>query len=226
MRAAALYTGGKDSHYAIVEALRNGVSVELLIIVVPASSNSWMFHAINVEFAKLHADLIGVDKVVIHSSGVKEIEVSEVLSQLRKLDLRLKYRYLISGAVASKYQKERVDLIARELGLEHVTPLWGRDQRTLLLEETRYLSFMITAIQAYGLSMRWLGTVINEGNVEEFLRDLEKHGISPVGEGGEFETYVITSKLFKGGGVYVESAELVKYPLHGSGYYVIKSART
>jgi len=133
---------------------------------------------------------------------------------------------LVSGAVASKYQKERIDLIARELGLEHVTPLWGRDQRILLLEETRYLSFMITAIQAYGLSMRWLGTVINEGNVEEFLRDLEKHGISPVGEGGEFETYVITSKLFKGGGVYVESAELVKYPLHGSGYYVIKSART
>ncbi|MCC6033807.1 MAG: hypothetical protein LM561_07025, partial [Desulfurococcaceae archaeon] len=86
-------------------------------------------------------------------------------------------------------------------------------------------SFMITAIQAYGISMRWLGTVINEGNVEEFLKDLEKHGVSPVGEGGEFETYVITSKLFKGGGVYVESAELVKYPLHGSGYYVIKSAR-
>ncbi|MCC6033154.1 MAG: diphthine--ammonia ligase, partial [Desulfurococcaceae archaeon] len=181
MRAAALYTGGKDSHYAIAEALRKGFSVELLIIVIPASSDSWMFHAINVEFAKLHADLIGVDKVVIPSSGIKELEVSEVLSRLKKLDLRLKYRYLVSGAVASKYQKERVDLIARELGLEHVTPLWGRDQRALLLEEARYLSFMITAIQAYGISMRWLGTVINEGNVEEFLKDLEKHGVSPVG---------------------------------------------
>ncbi|MGC8975842.1 MAG: diphthine--ammonia ligase [Thermoprotei archaeon] len=221
----ALYTGGKDSHFALIEALKLGIIVDLLVIVVPARSDSWMFHSINVEFSKLHADLIGVDKVVIRSGGVKETEVSEVLSELKKLNLRPRHKYLISGAVASKYQKERVDLIARELGLEHIAPLWGRDQKTLLLEEVKYLSFIVTAIQAYGLNMKWLGAVINEKNVKEFLSDLEEHSVSPVGEGGEFETYVISSKLFKKEGIYVESAELVKYPLHGLGYYVIKSAR-
>lgn len=226
MRGVALYTGGKDSHFAIIEALKAGILVDLLLIIVPAATDSWMFHWINVKFSKLHADLIGVDKVIIHSSGTKEIEVSEVLSSLKKLDLRSRYEYLISGAVASKYQKDRVDLIARELGLNHVAPLWGRDQRTLLLEEVKHMSFVITAIQAYGLSMKWLGAIINENNVKEFLKDLEKHNISPVGEGGEFETYVISSKLFRRGGVYVESAELIKHPIHGFGYYVIKSART
>lgn len=225
MSGVALYTGGKDSHFALMEALRLGIVVDLLVIIVPATSDSWMFHTVNVEFSKLHADLIGVDKVVISSGGIKETEVLEVLSRLKKLNLQPRYKYLVSGAVASKYQKERVDLIARELGLKHIAPLWGRDQKTLLLEEVKYLSFIVTAIQAYGLSMKWLGTVINEKNVKEFLSDLEKCGVSPVGEGGEFETYVISSKLFKKGGVYVESAELVKYPLHGLGYYIIKSAR-
>lgn len=225
MSGVALYTGGKDSHFAIIEALKTGIVVDLLVIVVPAASDSWMFHTINIEFSKLHADLMSVDNVLIHSSGVKELEVFEVLSELKKLNLRSKYRYLISGAVASKYQKNNVDLIAEKLGLEHVAPLWGRNQRNLLLEEVKYMSFIVTAIQAYGLSMKWLGAVINENNVREFLNELEKQSISPVGEGGEFETYVISSKLFKGRSIYVESAELIKHPLHGSGYYVIKSAR-
>lgn len=225
MRGVALYTGGKDSHFALMEAFKAGVLVDLLIIVVPATSDSWMFHSVNVEFSSLHADLIGVDKVLIRSSGIKELEVLEVLSSLKKLDLRPKYEYLVSGAVASRYQKDRVDLIAKELGLSHLAPLWGRDQKSLLLEEVKHMSFMVTAVQAYGVSMKWLGTVINESNVEEFLKDLEKHGVSPVGEGGEFETYVISSRLFKKGGVYVESAELVKHPQHGFGYYVIRSAR-
>ncbi|MEM0086180.1 MAG: diphthine--ammonia ligase [Zestosphaera sp.] len=226
MRGVALYTGGKDSHFALMEALRAGILVDLLIIVVPVASDSWMFHSVNIEFSRLHADLIGVNEVTIRSSGIKELEVSEVLSSLKKLNLRSRYEYLISGAVASKYQKERVDLIAEELGLDHVAPLWGRDQRTLLLEEVKHMSFIITAIQAYGLNMKWLGTIINEGNVDEFLNDLEKHGVSPVGEGGEFETYVISSKLFRRGGVYIESAKLIKRPLHGFGYYIIESART
>lgn len=225
MKGAALYTGGKDSHFALIEALREGILVDLLIIVVPAVTNSWMFHSINVEFSKLHADLMGVEGVVVRSGGIKELEVLEVISSLKKLGLRSKYEYLVSGAVASKYQKERVDLIAEELGLNHVAPLWGRDQKTLLLEEVKHISFMITAIQAYGLNMKWLGTVINESNVKEFLNDLEKCGVSPVGEGGEFETYVISSKLFKKGSVYVESARLIKHPLHGFGYYIIESAR-
>lgn len=225
MRGIALYTGGKDSHFAIMKALKAGVPVDLLVIVVPAASDSWMFHSVNVELSRLHADLIGVDKVLLRSSGIKELEVLEVLSSLKKLNLHSRYKYLISGAVASRYQKDRVDLMARELGLIHVAPLWGYDQKTLLLEEAKHMSFIVTAIQAYGVSMRWLGTLINESNVKEFLRDLEKHGVSPVGEGGEFETYVISSKLFKGGGVYVESAELIKHPLQSFGYYVIKSAR-
>ncbi|MFN3268284.1 MAG: diphthine--ammonia ligase [Zestosphaera sp.] len=225
MRGAALYTGGKDSHFALMEALRAGIIVDLLIIVVPAVTNSWMFHSINIEFSKLHADLMSVDEVVVRSGGIKELEVLEVISSLKKLGLHSRYEYLVSGAVASKYQKERVDLIAEELGLNHVAPLWGRDQKTLLLEEVKHMSFMVTAIQAYGLNMKWLGTVINESNVKEFLNDLEKCGISPVGEGGEFETYVISSKLFKKGGVYVESARLIKHPLHGFGYYIIESAR-
>ncbi|MEM3948860.1 MAG: ATP-binding protein, partial [Zestosphaera sp.] len=123
----ALYTGGKDSHYALIEALRRGVQVDLLIIVIPAVTDSWMFHTVNISLSQLHADLMGLNKIVVQVSGVKEREVREIISSLRVLDLNMRYDYIVSGAVASKYQKDRVDLIAEELGLRHMPPLWGRD---------------------------------------------------------------------------------------------------
>ncbi|MEM0014414.1 MAG: diphthine--ammonia ligase [Zestosphaera sp.] len=222
----ALYTGGKDSHYALIEALRRGVQVDLLIIVIPAVTDSWMFHTVNISLSQLHADLMGLNKIVVQVSGVKEREVREIISSLRVLDLNMRYDYIVSGAVASKYQKDRVDLIAEELGLRHMPPLWGRDQESLLNEEVKSLSFVVTAIQAYGLNLRWLGSVINAVRVKDFLSDVRNASVSPVGEGGEFETFVVTSRLFRSGGLYINSAELVTYPQHGLGYYYIKKATT
>lgn len=223
-KGAALYTGGKDSHYALIEALKGGIRVDLLIVVIPSADDSWMFHTINVKLSQLHADLMGFNKLVVRVSGVKEREVREVISSLRSMDLSTKYDYIVSGAVASKYQKERVDLIAEELGLKHASPLWGRDQEALLHEEVRSLSFIVTAIQAYGLNLRWLGSVVNEERVKHFLEDIRRASINPVGEGGEFETFVVASRLFRGGMLYINSADLVTYPRHGLGYYYIRKA--
>ncbi len=222
-KGVALYTGGKDSHFALIESLKQGTYVDLLIIVVPKLSDSWLFHTVNIGLSQIHADLIGAKKVVVEVSGVKEREVVEAISFLQRLNLDSKYDHLVSGAVASKYQKERVDLIAEELGLKHVTPLWGRDQETLLVEEVGELSFIITAIQAYGLDLNWLGSLVSRGRVKAFLNDVKKASVSVVGEGGEFETFVVSSKLFRAGGIYINAADLVRYPQHGSGYYFLKS---
>lgn len=223
-KGVALYTGGKDSHYALIEASKEGIHVDLLLVVVPAVDESWMFHTVNVRLSQLHANLMSFGELVVQVSGVKEREVREVISSLKGMNLSAKYDYIVSGAVASKYQKERVDLIAEELGLKHVAPLWGRNQEALLREEVRSLSFIVTAIQAYGLSFKWLGNVVNEERLKYFLDDIRRASISPVGEGGEFETFVVTSRLFRGGMLYINSTDLVTYPQHGLGYCYIRKA--
>ncbi len=218
--AVALYTGGKDSHYAIIEALREGITTDLLIIVTPRRDDSWMFHTVNIRHAELHAILMEKPYITVSVSGVKEAEVRELRSVLERLGLHCgDIRYLISGAVASQYQKRRVDSLCRSLGLEHVSPLWGRDQGELIFEEAEHLSFIITAVQAYGFSLNWLGRVVDRWNVEELVKDAAKAGISPVGEGGEFETFVIRSPLFKRSGVAIRKADIVKFPQRFTGYY-------
>ncbi|MBU1939710.1 TIGR00289 family protein, partial [Candidatus Micrarchaeota archaeon] len=56
---------------------------------------------------------------------------------------------------------------------------------------------IIVAIAAQGLDEKWLGREINADAVAELKQLHEKHGISIVGEGGEFETLVLNCPLFK-----------------------------
>ncbi|PUA33087.1 MAG: hypothetical protein B7O98_01200 [Zestosphaera tikiterensis] len=225
-RGFALYTGGKDSHYAIYKALEEDILVDLLVIVKPVRSDSWMFHTVNIDLAVKHAELMGLNYLLIEVSGVKEKEVDELKRKLSRVRELSDYEVVVSGAVGSTYQKERVDVLAEELHMRHVTPLWGFPPSKLIVEEASNLSFVITAIQAYGLRMDWLGNVINASNVHAFLKDVEEASINPVGEGGEFETFVLSSPLFKRGLLYVRKAEMVTYPNFGVGYYLIRDLGT
>ncbi len=223
-RAVALYTGGKDSHYAIIKALEKGIMTTCLIVVRAGREDSWMFHTVNIDRAVLHAKLMGVPYVTVQVSGAKEIEVEELKHALRTQAITCtdEVEYLVTGAVASKYQKERVDILAEELGLRHYAPLWGADQGKLFLEEASALGFLITAVQAYGLSSELLGRLITPSFAVKLLSRFKQYSISPVGEGGEFETFVISSPLFRGRSMAVRKASMTWNPNTFTGYYVIE----
>ena len=50
---------------------------------------------------------------------------------------------------------------------------------------------------AYGLDQSWLGRIVNEETVEDLIELNKKYQISPVGEGGEYETLVTNAPFFK-----------------------------
>ena len=225
-KAIALYTGGKDSHYSIIKALEAGVRVVALVTAVPRITDSWMFHSINVRYVKLHAQAMDLPLHMISVSGIKEKEVEElrdhigstVLSKYDDID------YIISGATASRYQKERVDSLAEELGLKHLAPLWGRNPVNLLAEEVNYIDFIIVAIQAFGLTMKWLGKLITRKDLDIFVKICQKFSINPVGEGGEIETFVISSPLLQGHAIKIHKSVVKWFPELCCGYYFIKDA--
>ena len=224
MDLIALYTGGKDSHFALMEALREGHTVKCLVTAEPARSDSYMFHAVNTRWALLHGEAMGVPHYLAEVSGVKEKEVEELGEVLARYKRECGAEGIVTGAVASRYQKERVDKLAQRLGLAHLAPLWGRDQGELLLAEASVEEFIMVAVMAMGLNRRWLGARIGRREAEQLLELSRRYGFSPVGEGGEFETFVVASPLFRGRRVEILEAETYWSPA-GWGYYAIKSAR-
>jgi diphthine-ammonia ligase len=194
MRVAVLVTGGKDSVLTLHRVLNEGYEVKYLVSMIPLRADSWMFHYPNIRLTDLLAEAVEIPLVKAETSGVKEKEVEDLKHLIESLDLE----GVVSGAVASKYQKTRIDKICEKLKLKSITPLWHRNPLRIL-QEILDLNFevIVTGVYAYGLDRQWLGKKIDKDAVEALIRLNKQYHISIIGEGGEYETLVLDAPFFK-----------------------------
>ncbi|USS41258.1 TIGR00289 family protein [Thermococcus aggregans] len=202
MRVAVLFSGGKDSTYALYWALKEGFEVKYLVTMHSENEESYMYHVPNVHLTELQARAIGIPLVKGFTKGEKEREVED----LKRVLEGLKIDGVVAGALASQYQKERVERVAKELGVKVFVPFWKADpeeyMRTLILEG---FDVVIVGVSAYGLDERWLGRRIDEKALEELKTLNKKYGVHIAGEGGEFETFVRDAPFFKAKVVFDET---------------------
>ena len=192
LKIAALYSGGKDSAYALWWALNQGWDVKYLVNVVSKNKESYMFHVPNVELTELVSESTGIPLIRVNTTGEKEKEVLDLKKALKKLDIE----GVVSGALASEYQRTRIDHICEELNIKSFAPLWHKDQELILRDTSKFFEFKIVSVSAYGLGREYLGKTINEKNIEELLKIMEKYGINKAFEGGEAETFVFDAPFF------------------------------
>lgn len=196
MSYAALFSGGKDSTYAIWKAQEAGLNVESLITVYPKRKDSYMFHKPNLDFVPDIAESLGLKLVKIQTEGEKELELDDLKGCLKDMDLD----GIITGAVKSSYQYDRIENLSSELDMEHYAPLWQMDQLDLLNEliENEFKTMIVSAA-AMGFDESWLGREIDEACILELNKLNEKYGINVAGEGGEYETFVLDAPNYRWG---------------------------
>ncbi len=219
MRVAVLATGGKDSVLALHRVLNEGHEVRYLVSMIPLREDSWMFHYPNIRLVDLFADAVEIPLVKAETSGIKEKEVKDLKHLIEKLDVE----GIVSGAVASNYQKTRIEKVCRQLSLKSVMPLW-HEKELHILNEILDLKFevIITGVYAYGFSREWLGRKINEKTVKA-LKELNiKYGVSLVGEGGEYETLVLDAQFFR---KKIKIIKAEKVWENQSGYFLVTKAK-
>ena len=219
MRLAALVTGGKDSILALYRAQNMGHSIEVLATMIPKRSDSYMFHFANIHLTEHISRALEIPLVTAETAGIKEKE----LDDLKKLLLSLDVDGIVSGAIMSSYQKERIGNICEELGIKSVTPLWHQDPLDIM-NELIDLKFkvIIIGVYAYGLDQTWLGREINPETLEKLVELNEKYQISLVGEGGEYESLVLDAPIFK---KRIEIVEAETNYEDNSGVLVVKEAK-
>jgi asparagine synthase (glutamine-hydrolysing) len=196
MKLAALFSGGKDSVYAMYK-LRNKHKIACLITLKSKRPDSYMFHYPNIELTKVQAKLMNIPIIFHPTSGVREKELMDLKRALQEAKKKYKIKGVVTGAIASSYQRMRVEKICRELNLKPFSPLWQIDQEKYLekLYKDKF-EIIITGIGAYGLNKDFLAKRIDK----EFIRKLQKINddfpINFSGEGGEFESFVLNCPLF------------------------------
>jgi ABC transporter with metal-binding/Fe-S-binding domain ATP-binding protein len=181
MKAVALFSGGKDSFLSAMMAGEQGYEILYGITIVP-EEYSMMFHYPNSRMSRYAADLLGFEIKYIaernYKTYIKEMCLGDVDA-------------IVTGAIASDYQKTRIEKLCYNTDTIVYSPLWRKNQEFIIEQLIlRRIKAMIISVSAEGFMENDLGSTIND---EYFmhLKDLaSKYGINIAGEGGEYETFV------------------------------------
>jgi len=176
-----------------------GWDVAELVTILPESNESWMFHYPATEWTKLQADVMGIPLTEVRTKGVKEKELNDLADSLQSLTKKIGIDGIVSGAVASEYQRTRLDNLCEGLGLRSFAPLWHKNQQQLVQEQIESgFEIIITSCNALGLKREWLGRRLDKDTFQELAKVSERYGLSIAFEGGEAETFVLNAPMFSG----------------------------
>lgn len=222
MKLAVLFSGGKDSTYALFKAMQKE-EIACLISIISKNKESYMFHTPNINITKLQAEAIGIPLIQKVTEGVKEEELKDLKRAIEEAKKSFNIEGVVTGAVESVYQAERIQRICSDLDLWCFNPLWLRDQEELLRDIIKAgFKVIISGVFAYPMGKNWLGKEIDKKIIDELVKLKEKYEINPSGEGGEIETTVLDAPFFK------KKIEILDYKIEteeNSGVFIIKKAR-
>ena len=185
MNAVALFSGGKDSLYALYLAEKQGVTIDHLITLLPTLP--WPSpHAENIEALKIlaksmrkHLTIVDFKREGAFIEALKSLEVDA----------------LVAGDINVEAHLAGLKDVCSKTGLELLEPIYGRDTSELF-HEIFGLGFkaLITGVNLTCMGEEWLGFVISEETGAEFLSKIGS--VDPLGENGEFHTLVLECPLY------------------------------
>jgi len=197
----SLFSGGKDSSWALYRAIERGLDVGRLVTVHP-EGDSYMYHVPATRLATLAAESIGLPLVEVDpgdlgaadatdSGRQGDAELEPLERELTALDREVGVAGLVAGAIESEFQTGRIEGLADRLGADLYAPLWQERPRELA-EAMLDAGFEVIVLQvaAAGLDESWLGRRLDRAALDDLERLGERYGVHLLGEGGEFETFV------------------------------------
>ncbi len=198
MKIAALFSGGKDSTFAAYRMIQKGREIAVLVSLKSANPTSYLFHTPNIYLVELQSKAMGIPIIFRKTEGLKEKEIKDLRLALAEAKREYNIQGVVTGAVASEYQRFRTEAVCTDLGLRTLAPLWHLDAERCIEEMIKEgFEIIITAVAADGFDSSWLGRKLDMECLADLKKLKDKFGIHVGGEGGEYETLVVDGPIFK-----------------------------
>ncbi|XP_027111168.1 diphthine--ammonia ligase isoform X2 [Coffea arabica] len=253
MKVVALVSGGKDSCYAMMKCLAYGHEIVALANLLPSDDaedelDSYMYQTVGHQIVVSYAKCMGLPLFRRRIQGSTRHhgltysttpgdEVEDMFILLNEVKQQIpSVAAVSSGAIASDYQRLRVESVCSRLGLVSLAYLWKQDQSLLLGDMIKAGIVAITVkVAAMGLDpSKHLGKEISW--LEPHLHKLkELYGLNVCGEGGEYETLTLDCPLFKNAHIVLDEFQIVLHSkdpicpvgiLHPLAFHLEKRAET
>jgi uncharacterized protein (TIGR00290 family) len=190
MKIATSWSGGKDSCYAMLLAMREGHQPLALLNVMNELGQISRSHGLPLALLQQQAQRLNLPLVTVASSW-QDYEPNFV--NLLK-DTKEKYQIegMVFGDIDLQAHRDWEEKVCEQAGLAALLPLW-KNERTSLVHEMLRQDFACLIVSCEGrMGERFLGRTLTA----ELVRELETMGIDPCGENGEFHTLVVNCPLF------------------------------
>ncbi len=197
VKLGILFSSGKDSTAAARIMKQQNYDLTCLIHIKSENPDSYMFQTAGTELVEMQAEAMGLPILTQKTKGEKEAELKDLETAFKKAKEQYQIEGIVSGALFSTYQRDRIEKICDKLGLKIFSPLWHKPQDKHLQDLLdRGFEIVLTAVAAEGLDKDWLGRKIDQKMIEELKKLHKKVGINEAFEGGEAETLVLDCPLF------------------------------
>jgi len=198
LKLASLYSGGKDSTFAIFRAKEMGHQVACLVTMHPLADDSPLFHYPNSWVTEYLADTMQIPLLGFSVSGRdKQDEMKALEEAIAQAKSLYDIEGIVYGGISSNYQKQAFEEICTRQGLAAVAPLWNAEPVKYMDELIeRGFQIMIVGVSAMGLEKEWLGRTLDKGALSKLESLSRKYGFNLTFEGGEAETLVTDCPLF------------------------------
>lgn len=198
LKLGVLFSSGKDSTSAAHIMYKQNYELTCLITLKPDNPDSYMFQTAGTELVELQAEAMELPIIIQDTKGIKEEELEDLEKAIIKAKEGYKIEGVVSGALFSTYQRNRIEKICDKLGLKIFSPLWHKPQEKHMQEVINNgFEAILTKIAADGLNKTWLGKRIDEKMINDLKKLHEKNKINIAFEGGEAETLVLDGPIFK-----------------------------
>ncbi|CAJ1944347.1 unnamed protein product [Cylindrotheca closterium] len=221
MKFIALVSGGKDSIYSILQCIRNGHELVAAVhLGAPESTDeeSYMYQTAASEVVKtqveecLQVPLVlyqrtgkSLNTSLVYDDSNKQDEVEDLYNALLEAKSKFDFAAVSSGAVFSTYQRVRIENVCRRLQLTSLSYLWRflpqkeMLQKMIVDDDGRIEAVLVRTASPPGLLPRkhlnkTLSFLWHTGVLERLHQRYQFHLL---GEGGEYESLVVDSGLFK-----------------------------
>ena len=214
MKAAAAWSGGKDSCFACFKAIQEGFEVTNLLTMMSNETRT-NFHMIRADMLDAQANAIGIPLMKRKSTpNTYEEDFKTALRDLKADGAK----GLVTGDIyeVAMHEEGWLNRVCQEVGLKPIKPLWMRDTKEIFREFIAAgFEATVVRVNTKVMGVEWLGRRLNE----EFFADITKlNGVDPCGEGGEYHTFVTDGPLFS---KRIEILESRKVNMDGSGHLEI-----
>jgi len=192
VRAAVLWSGGKESNLACHRVMAQGHDIALLLTFI---LDDWPALCHPLSMMSLQSEASGIPHVAVKVvKPYKEAYRAAISSLIRTEGIQA----VVTGDIWIEDHKRWMEDVCEGLGIEVIMPLWKENSLDILdAVVSNGFRPVFTCVKEPWFDASWLGSRLDRQRIEDLRRLRDGFGIDVCGENGEYHTMVLSGPIFK-----------------------------